>query len=204
VILDSYLNSALPGDPPRYAERVLRGVLRKAEHPLWRVRKGLVSISDRKGASLAGSARRGSLSGSRRVLGVTAPKKRPRRHWRDYRTAAGGRPVKAFIDALTDEEVASIVAGMKDVVERGLPSAKHLRGDVYEVRADASTRSFRLLFSAEGTYSQVLLSLSVFEKRTQKTPPRELDLAESRLREWRHRGAEKTKEKKGAAKPRRS
>ena len=48
---------------------------------------------------------------------------------------------------------------------------------LYEVRADAATRSFRLLFSAEGQYSQVLLALSAFEKRTQKTPARELDLA---------------------------
>jgi len=109
--------------------------------------------------------------------------------------------VKAFIDALTDEEVASIVAGMKDVIARGLPSAKHLRGDIYEVRADAATRSFRLLFAAEGNYSQVLLSLSVFEKRTQKTPPRELDLAEDRLRDWRHR---ETARKKAVARPRRS
>ena len=104
------------------------------------------------------------------------------------------------MDALADEEVASIIAGMKDVIERGLPAAKHLRGDVYEVRADASTRSFRLLFATEGTYSQVLLSLSVFEKRTQKTPPRELELAEGRLRDWRHRGTER---RKGAARQKR-
>jgi len=45
--------------------------------------------------------------------------------------------------------------------------------------------TFRLLFSAEGRYSQVLLSLSAFEKRTQKTPLRELLLAENRLRAWR-------------------
>jgi len=114
---------------------------------------------------------------------------KPQRHWRDYRTAAGRRPVKGFIDDLTDEEVASIVAGMREVAERGLAAAKHLRGDIYEVRADAATRSFRVLFSAEGRYSQVLLSLSAFEKRTQKTPPRELELAESRLRDWRTRGA---------------
>jgi phage-related protein len=120
---------------------------------------------------------------------VPDPKKKPRRQWRDYRTRAGGRPVKAFIDDLTDEEAASVVAGMKEVTERGLAGAKHLRGDIYEVRADASTRSFRVLFSTEGRYSQVLLSLSVFEKRTQKTPPRELDLAEGRLRDWRTRGA---------------
>ena len=97
--------------------------------------------------------------------------------------------MKAFIDDLTDEEAASVVAGMKEIAERGLAAAKHLRGDIYEVRADASTRSFRVLFSTEGRYSQVLLSLSAFEKRTQKTPPRELDLAEGRLRDWRTSGA---------------
>ena len=118
-------------------------------------------------------------------------KKKPRRQWRDYRTRAGGRPVKAFLDELTDEEVAAVVAGMKDVVKRGLAAAKHLRGDVYEVRADAATRSFRVLFSTEGRYSQILLSLSAFEKRTQKTPPRELELALNRLREWRTRGAQR-------------
>lgn len=125
-----------------------------------------------------------------------ADKKKPRRQWRDYRTRAGGRPVKAFLDDLTDDEVAAVVAAMKEVAERGLVAAKHLRGDVYEVRADAATRSFRVLFATEGRYSQVLLSLSAFEKRTQKTPPRELDLAEDRLRDWRERGAAKRRAKR--------
>jgi len=78
---------------------------------------------------------------------------------------------------------------MKDVAEQGLVAAKHLRGDVYEVRADAPTRSFRLLFSSEGRFGQILLSLSAFVKKTRKTPPRELALAEMRLRDWRARGA---------------
>ncbi len=82
---------------------------------------------------------------------------------------------------------------MKDVAERGLTASRHLRGDVYEVRADASTRSFRVLFAAEGKRGQVLLSLSAFEKRTQKTPARELDLAEARLRDWRQRGRARRK-----------
>lgn len=111
-----------------------------------------------------------------------------RRKWRDYRTAAGARPVKAFFAELTDDEAASVVAGMKDVATRGLSAARHLRGEIYEVRADARTRSFRLLFAAEGRFSQVLLALSAFEKRTQKTPPRELALAQARLRDWRSRG----------------
>jgi phage-related protein len=116
-----------------------------------------------------------------------------KRQWRDYRTAAGGRPVKAFLDDLTDEEVASIVAGMKEIAKDGIRAGRHLRGDIYEVRADAATRSFRLLFSAEGRYRHVLLALSAFEKRTQKTPTREIDLADKRLRDWRIRGAKRPK-----------
>lgn len=106
-----------------------------------------------------------------------------RLRWRDYRTAAGGRPVKDFIDTLTDEEVAAIVAAMREVANLGLSLARHLRGEVYEVRADADQRSFRVLFAQETKF--ILPSLSAFEKRTQKTPARELDLAERRLKDWR-------------------
>jgi len=114
---------------------------------------------------------------------------RPRsRRWRDYRTAAGGRPVRDFIALLSDVEAAAILAQMKDVSLRGLAAAKHLRGELYELRADTPTRSFRLLFALEGRRGQVLLSLSAFVKKTQKTPARELDLAESRLLDWRRRG----------------
>src|SRR5205807_9557274 len=119
-----------------------------------------------------------------------------KRQWRDYRTAAGGRPVKSSLDELTDEEVAAVVAGMKEIAAEGLPAAKHLRGDIYEVRADASTRSFRLLFATEGRWSQVLLSLSLFEKRTQRAPQNEIDLAQRRLADWRRRGAAMRKAKK--------
>lgn len=72
-----------------------------------------------------------------------------RRRWRDYKTAAGGRPVRDFLEALTDGELAEVVAAMKEVSVEGLVAAKHLRGDLYEVRADAATRSFRVLFATE-------------------------------------------------------
>ena len=54
-----------------------------------------------------------------------------RRQWRDYRTAGGARPVKKFLDGLTDDELAEVIAGMKEVAKRGLPAARHLRGDIY-------------------------------------------------------------------------
>ena len=84
---------------------------------------------------------------------------------------------------------------MKDVALNGLAAAKHLRGDIYEVRADALVRSFRILFVSEGRVGQVLLSLSAFAKKTRKTPVPELELAEGRLQSWRERGATKRKRK---------
>ena len=112
-----------------------------------------------------------------------------RRQWRDYRTAADGRPVKKFLMDLRSEERAAIVAAMKEVERDGLAAAKHLRGDIYEVKADTADKFFRILFSAEGRFNQVLLSLEGFAKKTRKTPPPKLALAERRLRDWR-RGAD--------------
>lgn len=114
-----------------------------------------------------------------------------RRHWRDYTTPGGARPVKEYLADLADDEVAEILAGMDEVEDEGLAAARHLRGPIYEVRADAANRSFRLLFSAEGRYGQVLLSLSIFEKRTQKTPAKEIELAEKRLALWQARPKKK-------------
>ena len=109
-----------------------------------------------------------------------------RLRWRDYRTPTGARPVKAFIDALTDEQAAAVVAAMKDVADNGLAAARHLRGEIYEARAEAERQAFRLLFAQETKF--ILLSLSGFQKKRAKTPLDEIELAESRLVDWRRRG----------------
>ena len=111
-----------------------------------------------------------------------------KRRWRDYRTAAGRRPIKEFIDGLSDVDAAAVVAAMKDVRESGLVAARHLRGEIYEVRADGDRQTFRVLFAPEGQRSQILLALEGFSKKTQKTPPEKIQLAERRLADWRRRG----------------
>ncbi|MBM4380737.1 MAG: type II toxin-antitoxin system RelE/ParE family toxin [Deltaproteobacteria bacterium] len=88
------------------------------------------------------------------------------------------------LDAL---EFAELTAAMKRVAREGLAAARHLRGEVYEVRARGQTRQFRVLFAQEGQASQVILSLTAFIKKTQRTPLRELELAEQRLSDWRAR-----------------
>lgn len=114
--------------------------------------------------------------------------KNHRRQWRFYETKAGNRPVKVFLDDLPSADAAEVVAAMKHVADVGLEAARHLRGDIYEVRVDGENRAYRILFSAEGKFHHVLLALEGFTKKTQKTPPKAIQLAERRLSEWRSRG----------------
>jgi phage-related protein len=112
----------------------------------------------------------------------------PKRRWRDYRTGAGRRPIKDFIDGLSDTDAAAVVAAMRDVRDVGLAAARHLRGEIYEVRADGDRQTYRILFAPEGRRSQVLLALEGFSKKSQKTPSEKIRLAERRLADWRRRG----------------
>jgi len=111
---------------------------------------------------------------------------RERRHrWRHYETAAGNRPVLDFIRKVPDEDKAAILAAMKEVRREGTRAARHLRGELFEVRADGQQVIYRVLFAREGGQGQVLLSLVAYNKKTQKTPPEQIELAIRRLRDWR-------------------
>jgi phage-related protein len=116
-----------------------------------------------------------------------SPRESARRRWRHYETAAGRRPVLEFIRGVSDLDKAAILAAMKEVRQEGTRAARHLTGDIYEVRADGERVIYRVLFAGEGRQSQVLLALVAFKKKTQKTPPEQIRLAQRRLRDWRAR-----------------
>jgi phage-related protein len=118
-------------------------------------------------------------------MGPQTPLRRLR--WRHYETADGNRPVLEFIRKVPDGDKAAILAAMKEVRREGTRAARHLRGDLFEVRADGGRVIYRILFAREGERSQVLLSLVAFKKKTQKTPPAQIELAARRLRDWRSR-----------------
>jgi phage-related protein len=115
------------------------------------------------------------------------PSSAVRRRWRYYTTSTGASPVQDFLSGLDIADMATIRTAMKGVRDLGLISTRHLRGDVYEVRATRFGRAFRILFAPEGRRGQVLLAVSAFEKKTAKTPRAEMELAERRLRDWRQR-----------------
>jgi phage-related protein len=114
-----------------------------------------------------------------------------RRRWRDYKTAAGRSPVEGFIDKLSDSDAAAVLAGMEEVRDRGLRAARHLDGDIWEVRVDGDRVIYRILLAEEGSRGQVLLALDGFNKKTQKTPRAAIELAKRRLADWRRRGDQK-------------
>jgi phage-related protein len=122
--------------------------------------------------------------------------------WRHYETASGKRPVLEFIRKVPDGDKAAILAAMQEVRREGTRAARHLRGELYEVRADGERVIYRILFAREGTHRQILLSLVAFNKKTQKTPPQQIELAASRMRDWRLRARTKPASN-DARKPRR-
>jgi Phage derived protein Gp49-like (DUF891) len=67
------------------------------------------------------------------------------------------------------EDAGQVTAAMAMVTELGLKEARHLRGEIYEVRATSDGRAFRVLFALEGSRGQILLGIEAFEKKSQRT-----------------------------------
>ena len=116
-----------------------------------------------------------------------AEHEKQKRRWRYYESVSGRKPAREFIDALTSEVRREIFAEMKMVRDEGMKRARHLRGDLYEVRVSHSGNIYRVIFSREGSRHHILLALESFQKKTQKTPAKILEAAEKRLHDWRSR-----------------
>src|ERR1039458_8563211 len=73
---------------------------------------------------------------------------------------------------------------------KGKRPSRIRRGEIHEVRAEGDRQSFRVLFAQEGR-GRVLLALEALSKKTQRTPPEAIRLAERRLADWRARAQKK-------------
>ena len=104
-----------------------------------------------------------------------------------YRTSAGTCPVEAFLDSLSDQH-AQKVAWVLRLVERldMVPQQyfKKLVGmsDIWEIRAQIGGSSYRFLGFFDGT--TLLILTHGFSKKQHKTPPREIDLAIQRRKDY--------------------
>ena len=96
-----------------------------------------------------------------------------------------------------------MLEAMRDVREKGNRAGRHLRGDIWEVRADGDKVIYPILYANEGSTKRILLALEGFTKKTQKTPKQKVGLAEKRLADWRRRGdAKRAAEEGGGVKKR--
>ena len=103
-----------------------------------------------------------------------------------YRTAGGECPVEEFLDNLRPKQAQKIAWTLQVVKE--LPMVpkqyfKKLEGteDLWEVRAEFGGDAFRLLGFWDA--GRLVVLTNGFAKKTQKTPTREIELAEQRKRD---------------------
>ena len=106
----------------------------------------------------------------------------------EYYTAAGGKsPVKDFIDALSPESTAKFIFIADLLMEYGLnvrePYVKPITGTrkLFEIRIKDHQNIHRVFYFA--FTGRRLVLLHGFTKKTDKTPPREIEIAESRMRD---------------------
>jgi phage-related protein len=108
-------------------------------------------------------------------------------HWRFYRSASGRSPVEEFLDGISAQDQTAIAAAMLEARTEGMRIARHVVGDLYELRATGVKAHYRLLFTQEAKW--ILLAIDIYDKDSQRTPEHVKRRALERLRDWRQRGA---------------
>ena len=106
-----------------------------------------------------------------------------------YRTVSGKCPVEEHLDSLADAETTKIAWVLKLIREIDpIPSKyfkKLVNTDIWEVRVNVGRNTFRLLGFFHS--SELIILTNSFQKKTQKTPLREIRLAEKRMKEYLNR-----------------
>jgi len=108
---------------------------------------------------------------------------------RFYRTSAGRCPIEEFLDELDDRTLAKILAVFKLVETQHMVPAKYFKKlsgyDLWECRVGLGGRIYRFLgFWDAGA---LIVLTHGFQKKTQKTPAREINKALSFKAEWERR-----------------
>jgi phage-related protein len=103
-----------------------------------------------------------------------------------YADGRGGEPVRDFLQSLDLRTQARFDWSLEQLRLRNImarePLVKHLEGPIWELRRESATNIFRLLYAT--LPNRRILFLHGFQKKTQKTPRREIAVAQQRLTEF--------------------
>ena len=106
-----------------------------------------------------------------------------------YTTGSGRNPVRDFNDSLDTDTAAQIFYDLELLGEYGLtlgmPHVRHLEGKLWELRTVFAGNQHRVVFAPVGGG---FLLLHAFRKKAQKTLRRDIELAQSRLKDYLARG----------------
>ena len=99
-----------------------------------------------------------------------------------YQTEAGNEPVREWLKGLPDKDRRIIGEDIKTAQygwPLGMPLIRKMERDLWEVRSTIGSGIARVFFTAKGA---MMILLHGFVKKSDKTPPDELNTARRRLR----------------------
>ena len=104
-----------------------------------------------------------------------------------YRTGSGKCPVQDHLDTLSDKQATKVVWVLRIVRDLSPVPSNYFKklvntDDIWEVRVDVGRNTFRLLGFVAGR--ELIILTNSFQKKSQKTPPKEIKLAERRKRDY--------------------
>nr|VFK17495.1 MAG: Phage-related protein [Candidatus Kentron sp. LFY] len=104
-----------------------------------------------------------------------------------YRTAGGRSPVEEFLDSLSPKQAQKVVWVLQLVEEIDIVPVRYFKkltgtDEIWEVRIDVGGDTFRILGFPDGKRFVVLNH--AFQKKTRKTPEKEIRVAEKRKHDY--------------------
>ena len=113
------------------------------------------------------------------------------REIRFYRTESGHCPVEEFLDALSAKQAQKVTWVMQLIEELEMVPVKFFKkmtgtDDIWEIRIQSGNNIFRILGFV--TENNLVVLNHAFQKKTQKTPKKEIAIAEARKKDHLLRG----------------
>jgi len=104
-----------------------------------------------------------------------------------YRSNTGKCYIKNFLDSLSGKEAQKVIWVFKIIEEfENIPKSYFKKlvntKDIWEVRVDGIDKAYRILGFFDG--NKIVVLNHAFIKKTQKTPKRNIEIAESRKRDY--------------------
>ena len=103
-----------------------------------------------------------------------------------YVSAAGHSPVTEYVERLPEKDQAKVLAALDYLADQGpalrRPHAAHVRGKLWELRISLGRKEHRLLYYfREG---RIVVVAHAITKKTPALPPREIETAEARMKDF--------------------